>query len=194
MERYNGIPIFEVIFSDEESLFNNVAIVTEPAIEENFIRLSKEEDTVIKMKVDDEKRVVTGAVLIPDHLILRKQNGRTFYIKYSAKTIEQMAINFFKNHRNTEGNVEHEIPVNGIVYYESYIMNKDRGIQPKEFAELPSGTWIMSAKIYNDDVWNGIVNGVFNGYSIDISKVKLKEEDKPLEKIEELIEILKRGQ
>ena len=100
-----------------------------------------------------------------------------------------MAINFFKNHRNTEGNVEHEFSVNGVTFFESYIVNKQRGISPKEFEDLPDGTWFMSAKITNDEVWENIKNGMLNGFSIDISNIDLKEE-KEIDTIEELIKYL----
>lgn len=190
--KYKGLEVFDVIFDDNLSLFNNVAIVTEPAIEENFIRLSKEDDIDIMMSIDEEKHIVTGPVLIPNQLIYRNQGGRKFYIRYSKETIEQMAINFFKNHRNTEGNVEHQIPVNGITFFESYILNKERGIVPKEFESLPDGTWMMSAKVNNDNVWDAIKSGELNGFSIDISNIDLREEQsKVLDTIEDLFEYLK---
>lgn len=190
--KHNGLEVYDVVFDDIISLFNNVAIVTEPAIEENFIKLSKT-DNVIKMKLDEAKHIVTGPVLIPEQLILRYSNsGKPFYIKWSAKTIEQVALNFFEHHRNTEGNVEHEIPVNGITFFESYIMNKQRGIAPVEFSDLPDGTWIMSAKVNNDDVWNAIVKGELNGFSIDISNVGFAEE-KEIDSIEDLIKYLNKN-
>ena len=186
--KYKGLEVYDVIFDESISLFNNVAIVTDPAIEENFIRLSKD-DVTIKMKFDEEKHIVSGPVLIPDQLIYRNQGGKKFYIRYSKETIEQMAINFFKNHRNTEGNVEHQFPVNGITFFESYILNKERGIYPKEFEGMPDGTWILSAKVNNDAVWNAITQGELNGFSIDISNVDLKVE-KVLDTLEDLIEYI----
>lgn len=34
---YKGLPIYDIEFSDETSVFNNIALVTEPAIQETFI-------------------------------------------------------------------------------------------------------------------------------------------------------------
>ena len=115
--KYKGLPLYDIEFNDETSIFNNVAIVTEPAILETFIQLSKQDDGMVQLKVDEEHRIVSGPALIPDQPIYRNQGGHKFYIKYSRETIEKMALNFFKNHRNTEGNVEHQIPVNGITYF-----------------------------------------------------------------------------
>ena len=187
---YKGLPIFDVEFSDETSVFRNVALVTEPAIQETFIQLAKQEEGQIQLKVDEEKRIVSGPVLIPDQPIYRNQGGRAFYIKYTKETIERLAQNFFKTHKNTEGNVEHQIPVNGITYFESYLVNKDRGISPKEF-DLPDGTWFMSCKVENDDVWELVKNGELTGFSVDLANVSLSDE-KVIDKLEELIEYLKK--
>lgn len=189
MKQYKGLPLFVVVFDDDESVFNNVAFVTAPAIEENFIRLSKQEDNEVKLSVDDEKRIVSGPALIPDMPIYRDQGGRKFYITWTAETIKQMAISFFRNSRQNAGNVEHQIPVNGITYFESYIIDKERGICPKEYENLPDGTWMLSAKVTNDDVWNMVKDGSLTGFSIDVSNVQFKEE-KEIDTLEELLEYL----
>lgn len=186
---YKGLPLFDIEFSDETSVFNNVALVTEPAIMETFIQLSKQEEGQIQLKIDEEKKMVSGPVLIPDQPIYRNQGGRQFYIKYSKDTIAKMALNFFKSHRNTEGNVEHVVPVNGITYFESYLLNKERGLAPKEFENLPDGTWILTAKVENNDVWDLVKSGELTGFSIDISNVRFGEE-REIDKLEDLIDYL----
>lgn len=189
MKKYKGLPLFVVEFDDSESVFNNVAFVTEPAIAENFIQLSKQDDISIKLNVDDEKRIVSGPALIPDMPIYRNQGGKQFYITWEAETIKQMAINFFRNSRQNAGNVEHQLPVNGITYFESYLINKKRGICPKEYENLPDGTWILSAKVTNDEVWSLVKEGTLTGFSIDVSNVQFTEE-KEIDSFEELLEYL----
>lgn len=185
---YQGLPLYNVEFDDDISVFNNVAIVTEPAIEVPFIRLSKQEEPRIRLKIDEERRLVSGPALIPEEPIYRNQDGRRFYIKYTADTIKRMALNFFKKDRQNEGNVEHAVPVNGITYFESYIIDKGRGINPKEF-DLPDGTWILTAKVENDDVWDLIKSGDLTGFSIDIANVRFSE-DKEIDNLEDLINYL----
>lgn len=185
---YKGLPLYDIEFSDETSIFNNVAIVTEPAIMETFIQLAKQEEPRIQMRIDEEKRVITGPALIPDEPIFRNQGGRRFYIKYTKDTIEKMALNFFQHHRNTEGNVEHQIPVNGITYYESYLVNKERGIAPKEF-DVPDGTWMLTAKVNNDEVWGLVKDGSLTGFSIDIAGVRFRE-NKEIDNLNDFLEYL----
>ena len=183
---YKGLPLYDVLFFDEKSVFNNIALVTEPAIGEDFIQLSKQN---INMKIDQEKRIVSGPALIPDEPIYRNQGGKSYYIKYTADTIKQMAINFFKTGRQTEGNVEHMMNVQGITFFESYLLNKERGIAPKEFENLPDGTWILSARVDNDDVWELIKQGALTGFSISIEGVGLNEE-KEIETLEDFLNYL----
>lgn len=189
MKSYKGLPLFEVEFDDAESVFNSVSFVTEPAILEGFIQLSKQDDARIRLKINEENRIVSGPALIPDEPIYRNQGGRQFYIKWTPDTIKQVAINFFQHSRQNEGNVEHAVSVNGITFFESYILNKERGIVPKEFADLPDGTWILSAKVNNDEVWEMVKDGTLTGFSIDMSGVSFKEE-KPLSTLEDFFDYL----
>lgn len=189
MRQYKGLPLFQVMFNDEESVFNNVAFVTEPAIGENFIQLSKQDSKNVKLKIDKEKRIVSGPALIPDMPIYRDQGGKKFYITWDADTIKQMAINFFRNSRQNAGNVEHQIPVNGITFFESYLIDKERGISPREFEDLPSGTWMLTAKVTNDDVWDLVKDNSLTGFSIDVSNVQFKEE-KTIDTLEDFFNYL----
>lgn len=189
MKTYKGLPLYEVVFNDENSVFNWVSIVTEPAIMENFIQLSKQEGEKVRLKVNSENRIVSGPALIPGEPIYRNQGGHEFYITWTPETIKQVAINFFQHSRQNEGNVEHAVPVNGITFFESYILNKDRGIVPKEFADLPDGTWMLSAKVNNDEVWKMVTDGTLTGYSIDMSGVSFKE-DKVIDTLEGFFDYL----
>lgn len=177
MKQYKGLPIYEIEFDDELSVFNSVSFVTEPAIMEGFIQLSKQDEARVQLKINEENRIVSGPALIPGEPIYRNQGGKEFYITWSAETIKQVAINFFQHNRQNEGNVEHQIPVNGITFFESYIINQDRGLAPKEFQNLPTGTWILSAKVNDDTTWQLIKDGTLTGFSIDMSNVTFKEEE-----------------
>lgn len=161
---YKGLPVFDLTIEDE-NIFDNVSLVDYPAIERNFVKFSA--DTEIKFKVDEEKHIVNGPVLIPGQMIYRRNGTEEYYVRFNAKSIEDMALRFFKDHSNTNGNVMHQVEVDGVTYFESYIINKERNIAPVEFADLPDGSWIMSAKIENEELWELITNGEIRGFSID---------------------------
>lgn len=186
MQLFNGLPIYVVDINDA-SVFNNVSIVDMPAIERNFIQLSKQAE--IKFSINEEKRTISGPVLIPDYPIYRRFGKEEFYIKFTADTIKEYAIKFFKDKREGEGNIQHNFGFNGIVFFESYLLNSDRGILPKEFADLPNGTWILSAKVENPDVWELIKNGTLKGFSVDIQS-SLSEDEEVLDSLEDLMNYL----
>lgn len=183
---YNGLPVFSVV-CDDDTIFNNISIVTAPAVERNFITLSKQGE--LKFKVNEEKRTISGPILIADKPIYRRdESGKEYYIVFSADTIKKYAEKFFKDGRQNEGNIEHSFSVKGISFYESYILNRERGICPKEFEDLPDGSWIGSAYVENDEVWAMVLDGTLNGFSVDImSRI---EEKRELSTINELMEYI----
>ena len=185
---FNGLPIYEVDLNDR-TIFENISIVDEPAIEEDFIFLSK--DTEIKFRINEEKRIVSGPVLIPDMPIYRRDaNGKEFYIKFDADTIRGYAEKFFKDHRNTEGNVQHEIAVNGVNFFESYLVNRNRGIAPVEYPEIADGTWMASAKIENDELWALIKDGTLRGFSVGIVSSLKDAKPKEIKNLEEFVNVI----
>lgn len=186
MQLFNGLPIYVVDINDA-SVFNNVSIVDFPAIEHNFIQLSKQAD--IKFSINEEKRTISGPVLVPEQPIYRRFGDKEFYIKFTAETIKEYAIKFFKDKKEGEGNIQHTIGFNGITFYESFLLNKERGIVPEEFKDLPDGTWFLSAKVENDDVWQLIKDGTLRGFSVDIQST-LSEENVELDTLEDLMNYL----
>ena len=130
--------IYEMVFSDkpEEQMFEGVdciSLVHNPAIEKDFIFFNADGKETLKptkfilAKTDTEKRIVCGPALIPDKQIYRydKEEGE-YYIYFSAPTIEKIAQVYFKNKFNTNVNIEHEIPVNDITVYESWIKTDEK--------------------------------------------------------------------
>ena len=183
-----NLPIYDIIFDEENGVFQNVSLVDVPAIRRDFIQLSRQE--MLQLKINEENRIVSGPALIPDQLVYRKDGNEEFYIRFSADTIKKMALNFFHNGRQNEGNLMHCVPVNDITFFESYLINKERGIAPVEFADLPDGTWILSAKINNDEVWELVKNGTLNGFSIS-AKAGIEPEKKTLDTLQDLLDYIK---
>lgn len=184
---YQGLPVFDLTI-EEDNIFSNVSLVDFPAIQRDFIKFS--EDTEVKFAVDEEKHIVNGPVLIPGQMIYRRQGNREYYVRFNEKAIEEMALRFFKDHSNTNGNVMHQIEVEGITYFESYILNKERNIAPVEFNDLPNGTWIMSAKIENEELWKLVKDGTIRGFSIDAVLTSTPAKDE-IDTIDDLIDYIK---
>lgn len=181
------IPVFNVDFTDE-STWNSISIVDLPAIEEDFIKLSKESE--VKFSINEEKRDIMGPVIIKDKLIYRNDNHGEYYLKFDADVIKKMAIEFFKRDTQNNGNVMHSVDVPGVTFYQSFINDKALGINPVGFEDVPEGSWFVTAHVDNDDVWSLIQKGELRGFSIDCTAAFIKEEEKPLSTLEDFIEYL----
>ena len=71
-----------------------VSLVEDPAIESTFIALSKNK---VEIKLENEKRIITGAALIPNKPIYRNIGGKEFYISFDEETIEKLAQGYLDN-------------------------------------------------------------------------------------------------
>lgn len=189
---HKDIPIFSIDFTDE-SIWNNISIVDFPAIEKDFIKLSKQSE--IKFKINEEKRDIMGPVIIKDQLIYRNDEKGEYYIKFSADTIKRMAIQFFKRDTQNNGNVMHEIDVPGVTFYQSFIKDGQRGLSPAGFEDVADGSWFVTAHVENEDVWRLIQEGELRGFSIDcvagLREVKQRKEIDEIDSIEDLLEYIK---
>ena len=74
-----------------------------------------------------------------------------------------------KENRNLNVKVTHEAEgnVNDVFIFESFVTDENRVQSVKGFEDLPYGTWFMTMKVNNDDVWNKVKQGEFNGFSLE---------------------------
>lgn len=164
MEMFDGKPLLRLAIDGDEDGVNIISLVEFPAVERNFIQLSKE----VKLSLNDEKKELLGVALIPDFPIYRRDEQGEYYIVFSAESIRKIAIDFYKKLNVNNADVEHNHNMeNGITYFQSLIVDKENGICPAAFKDLPNGTWIIGCKIDNADVWNAVKNGTVKGFSID---------------------------
>lgn len=152
---------------DEEGRLGITAmgLVDMPAIEENWIALSKMQLSAI----NDERRMLYGPALIPDKEILRYDDkGEPYYVYFEKETVQKVAHQFFKKNLQHTTNLQHEIPVTGVTVVESWIKEgkNDKSIQ-LGLPELPDGTWFIGTKVDEDHVWSDVKEGKIKGYSIE---------------------------
>ena len=86
--------IVELILDDQEITgIEAISVVENPAIEEDFIALKNEE---IKLaEVSTEKRILLGALLIPNKPIYRRKGEEEYYIYFSKDTVLKASQLFF---------------------------------------------------------------------------------------------------
>ena len=181
MEMYDGKPLLRLTINGEEDGINIISLVEFPAVERNFIQLSRE----VKLSLNEEKRELLGVALIPDFPIYRRDEQGEYYVTFSADAIRKAAIDFYKKLNVNMADVEHSHDMeNGITYFQSLIIDKGQGICPTAFKDLPDGTWLVGCKVDNDEVWNAVKSGEVKGFSIDgyFHAEPEKQEEKPEDK------------
>ena len=180
-----------------ETGINAVSVVESPAIEENFVALNKHE--VELKEVDNEKRILMGAALIPNKQIYRRVKDKEFYIFFSEDTVRKASELFLMRSNQNNATLEHEKKMlDGMSVVESWIIEDEKTDKSRLYNfNLPKGTWMISMKVNNDEIWNKVKAGDVKGFSIegyfvDKYEMSLQTEDEII--IEKLIESPLRNQ
>lgn len=163
------LPTYEILFEEGkvDGVFG-ISLVEDPAIQSNFIALSKQKKFQLST-IDNEKRILLGAVLVPDLPIYRNQNGMEFNIVFSADTIRKSMENFFKQSYQQNSSLEHDQEIDGVTFVESWIKEDDVHDKSVVYGiNEPNGTWFATMKVDNEEIWNDYVKtGQVKGFSID---------------------------
>lgn len=118
---------------------------------------------------DEEKKVVIGPAMIPDYKMPRKNNkGDIYQVYFSADTIRMIAEKYMKNKYTDNNDIMHSGFVPDDVYVtESWIKEDNEDKSTKYgFGDLPIGSWFVSMKVKNDEVWEMVKEGKLKGYSV----------------------------
>ncbi len=153
--------------NDDVSGIDAVSIVENPAIEEDFIMLKNQEFKFAE--VNKEKRILMGAALIPNKPIYRRNEDNEYYIYFSRDTVRKASELFFIKGNHNKSTLEHQVPLEGLVAVESWIVEDKQNDKTNHYEmDVPLGTWMLSMKVLNDDVWNNYVKtGKVKGFSIE---------------------------
>ena len=180
--------------NDETSGIEAISVVETPAIEENFVALNKHE---LQLKeVNKEKRILMGAALIPDKSIYRRNDkGDEYYIYFSKETVRKASELFFKRSNHKNATYEHKQPIEGMTIVESWIVEGEKDKSAHYGLNVPVGTWMVSMKVDNDEIYEKAKNGEVKGFSIEgyfADKLDMSmQEAKRQETINKLKELLK---
>ncbi len=162
--------IVELILDEEQeySGIEAISIVEKPAIEEDFITLNKDVEYKLA-EVDDEKRILLGALLIPNKPILRLGEDGDYYIYFSKNTVRKASELYLMEGNQNNATLEHQMQLKGLSLVESWIV-EDQEKDKTAFYGLkyPVGTWVGSVKVTSDKVWQEFVKtGAVKGFSIE---------------------------
>lgn len=167
----------------EDSAVLAMSVVDEPAVESEFVYLSKQKVDKFVALETNEKHMIYGCALRPDFPIYRNDGVEEYYLEFSKDAVEKLARNFMVNGLQQNFTQAHKSEVEGITITESWIkadMEKDKSVALGLDAELPVGTWLIGAYCNNADVWDKVKAGTYHGFSVeaivDVNELQFEEQ------------------
>jgi hypothetical protein len=190
------LPIYKAVINEgDETGVDFVSFVDKPAIEIDWQKFASNERIDFKT-TDIENKIVSGALMVADTPIFRRDKKRGEYlVVFDKQTIQTIVEKFFKNQNNKQVNIMHDgnAIVNDVFMFESFIVSRAKNLVPKGFEDLPDGTWFGSYKIEDNNVWEKFIKSeTLKGFSVEVHMgLELQDEESEiLEKIDELLQIL----
>ena len=184
------------LFIDEESKDDGIyaiSLVEFPAIEENFVALSQHK---VEFKtLDEDKRIVVGLALVPNKKIYRRKKDYEYNIVFSDETVRKASELYLKSLKNNNTTLEHQSLTSGVSVIESWIVEDERMDKSNLYGlNASKGSWVVTMKVDNDNVWDDIkkkkylglsIEGIFSD-KVDLSNDKTEEEI-TIEQIKEIL-------
>ena len=167
---YNNLPVFFVDIVEDYEGVDTISLVDTPAVESNYIMYADDSknSALLKYSLFGDRQILNGVAMIPDFPIIRTlPDGTQCYHIFKREAIERIVEKYFADRNSTSVNLNHFEDVKGCVVFESYLINREKGILPKAFEDYPDGTWIISMKINDADLWKEIKEGKYNGFSVE---------------------------
>lgn len=165
------LPIFLLDISEDnqaETEVNYIALVDKPAIKMNWTAFKEAPQ---RFAIDEEKRIVSGPLMVADMKIYRKdEEFGEYWAVFTADAIEKIAQKFYQKGFQSNVNLMHDggMQVDGATMFESWIVDREKGKQPlKGYDDVADGSWFGSFKIDNDKVWDYVKQGLIKGFSVE---------------------------
>ena len=176
------LPFIEFKLTEEVEGLQAIALVDSPAIGLNYQAFAPHKFEVI----NEEKRIVMGAAMIPDLPIYRRDERGEYYAIFKKETIKALVQKLFKENKHNVFNEQHNAfkILDDVYIYQSFITDAELGISaPSGFENVADGTWFIAAKVENDEAWAKVKKeGILKGFSVegvfDLEPYKFKKMNK----------------
>jgi hypothetical protein len=162
------LPLYKIkVNPEDESGVYAVSLVDEPAIEYDWVKLSKQVE--MNFSLDTDKKMLYGPMLVPNKMIYRKdENGYEYNIMFEKDTIELIAEKFNKNKLGDKFNLQHSDTQVEAFLKENWLTDNPDKSQKYGF-DLPEGSWFGAVKIEDDNFWkNKVKEEEVKGFSVEI--------------------------
>jgi len=164
------LPIYEISIDllDSETTVSFNSLVGEPAHEKNFMTFSKQ----MAFEFNEEEQVITGIAISADTPIYRyeKETAEEYYVVFTKQAVKDIIFDYARKENFNNVNLDHDPSkvVKGIYMIHSYQIDNEKGFTaPERFKDANDGSWIVSYKVTDKELFNQAKEGKFNGFSIE---------------------------
>lgn len=164
------LPVYQLVISEDPSnelQVDAVALVDKPAIEKNFLAFKEKQ----LFSINEDRQIISGPAMISDTPIYRNnQEYGEHYVVFSKEQIGIIAQKFLNNGFTKSFNILHDpkMSVDSVSVLNSFVTDKEMGINPMAgFEDVPDGSWFLSAKISDAELWSKVKDGTLKGFSVE---------------------------
>lgn len=169
------LPLYKLtINEDDETGVDFNSFVDVPAHMKAFMAFSDQESIKTFFVANDEKRLVTGVMIAADMPIFRRDEIHGEHnVFFPAEEIEKIQKKFMlegnANNVNKMHDMNKAVPDGAVLLY-NYLIGGDRNPKaPEAFKNmnLQDGSWIGTYFIKDNQLWNEVKEGKFQGFSVE---------------------------
>jgi hypothetical protein len=150
---------------DIEMVVNS--FVSEPATEKEWLFFNRKKQVL--NFYDDEQQIVTSVVMLANTPIYRNDDGYEYKLVFTPDAIKKMAFDYFSKNGFNKISIEHDgKEIEGAaILLESYFVDNVKSV-PQKFGKIPEGSWIMSYKVVDKELWQAIKEKKLRGFSVEV--------------------------
>lgn len=164
------LPVYEIMIdlNDPDTTVSFNSIVVHPAHEKLFDTFSKQR----KYQFNDDEQIITGIAISAYTPIYRREDdtNEEYYVVFTPSAIKDIVFDYARRNNFNNVNLEHDETrvVEGIYMVMSYVIDNEKGFTaPERFKDATNGSWLVSYKVTDKEVYEAAKNGVFKGFSIE---------------------------
>ena len=166
----SGIPVYQALVTDPDTGMLKISLVDDPAVMSRWQALENARPYIRFKVADEDRRLVRGVVMRADFPIYRIDPAiGEYYVIYTADTIRQMAEKYLLESRQNNVNTMHaaDSDVDGVNMVQYFIKDSAAGVSPEGFADIADGSLFAEFHVTNDEVWDAVRNGTYQGFSLE---------------------------
>lgn len=164
----NKIPIYEAKINTKYDGIVAISLVDMPAVESNFVAFKEQKPQQLIQFASEEQHNILGCIMRADFPIYRVDANGEYYLTYSPKTIQEMALKTLADGAFKNISVMHNGElIQGVTLQEWFIKDTKKGISPAGFENINDGSLFAVYHIENEYLWEAIKKGIIQGFSLE---------------------------